>query len=82
MQSSKKHGKLMFDFMDTNKDGLVSKEEMLEFGKAMVSNNTDHLDFWVEGNFKNDEDKDEHLTFDEFFKPQIRMGYKPHHEEL
>ena len=72
----------MFDSMDGNKDGLVSKDEMTEFGKVMVSNNTDYLNFWVGGNFKNDENNDEYLTFEEFYKPQIRMGNKPVHDEF
>jgi len=81
-QSTKKIGKLMFDSMDINKDGFVSKDEMVEFGKVMVSNNTEYLDFWVQGNFKNDENEDELLTFEEFYKPQIRMGTKPVHDEF
>lgn len=70
----------MFDFMDANKDGLVTRDEMFEFGKVMVSNKTEQLDFWVDANFKNDEDKDQKLTFEEFFKPQYSMGYRPAHD--
>ena len=66
----------MFDYMDANKDGFVTRDEMREFGKVMVSNNSEHLDFWVSGNFKSDDNKDEQLTFDEFYKPQSRMGQK------
>lgn len=72
----------MFDTMDTNKDGLVTMQEMEEFGKVVVSNNTEYLDFWINGNFKNDENNDEHLTFEEFYKPQIRMGKTPVHDDL
>ncbi len=64
----------MFDYMDTNKDGFVNRQEMKAFGKVLLSEDETQVDFWIKENFKNDENKDDLLTFEEFFKPQIDLG--------
>eukprot|EP00794_Sanderia_malayensis_P010906 gene10906-12065_t len=74
MGVARKQGKLMFDYMDTNKDGFVNREEMRVFGKIIFSDQDVEVDFWIRENFKNDENKDDILNFEEFFKPQIDLG--------
>ncbi len=64
----------MFEHMDTNHDGLVNRAEMAAFGKVILTEDSDQLEFWIGENFKNDENKDRVLTFEEFFKPQIDIG--------
>ena len=66
---AKRQAKVMFDFMDQNKDNKLSKDELEAFGKLSTPNDTKHTSGWADENFKNDKDKDSHLSFEEFFQP-------------
>lgn len=64
-----------FEMMDTNSDGFVTKDEMLEKYKAKINRKMEHMD----------KDGDGRLSMDEMSKKYHKMMKKKgkmHHEEM
>ena len=73
----------MFNYLDTNQDKFLNRDELINMGKLAVSNDTDTVETFADVTLQADKNDDKLLTFEEFYQPSIQYGeQRDHHDEF
>lgn len=71
---SESQAKFLFKFIDTDKNGLLDRNELITFGKLTISNDTESAKIWAGATLMEDKSGDKRLTFEEFYQPIVQYG--------
>ena len=70
------NGRFIFGHMDKDKNGMLDREELINFGKLTFSDDVEASEIWADMTMESDKDKDKRLTFEEFYQPKVIHGQR------
>lgn len=71
---SEEQAKLVFSYIDQDRNNFVDKDELVKFGKLTVSNNTESAEIWADTALLDDKNGDQMMSFEEFHRPLVQYG--------
>jgi len=81
LKVSEESARFIFNFLDTDHNKKLDKEELIRFGKITISNETDTATTFADVTMYADKDGDTMLTFEEFHQPEIHYGEQTSHDD-
>ena len=81
LKVSEESARFVFNFLDTDHNKKLDKNELIRFGKLTVSNETEGATTFADVALYADKDGDTMLTFEEFHQPEIHYGEQTGHHD-